>query len=164
MPAALGQALPAYETRAADDGELLIRGPGMFDAYLSPWQPRDEVTKDGWFATGDFVEIMDDGTIVMHGRKKSVINIGGMKVFPEEIEAVLNTHPAIEKSRVFSESHPTLGSYPAAEVIIKDGCEIPNPAEIRKHCLGKLSSYKFPMRVERVNSIALTASGKVKRL
>jgi len=164
MPAALGQALPAYETKAADDGELLIRGPGMFDAYLSPWQTRDEVTTDGWFATGDFVAIMDDGTIVMHGRKKSVINIGGMKVFPEEIEAVLNTHPAIEKSRVFPESHPTLGSYPAAEVIIKDGCEIPNPAEIRKYCFGKLSSYKLPMRVEAVNSIALTASGKVKRL
>ena len=163
IPAALGQALPAYETKTAEDGELLIRGPGMFDAYLSPWQTRAEITKDGWFATGDLVEISEDGTIVMHGRKKSVINVGGMKVFPEEIEAVLNTHPAIAKSRVFPERHPTLGSYPAAEIILKEGAKLPNPAEIRKHCLGKLSSYKLPMRVEAVNSIAMTASGKVKR-
>jgi len=163
-PAALGQALPAYETKIASDGELFIRGPGMFDAYLSPWQPREDVARDGWFATGDLVEITDDGTIVMHGRKKSVINVGGMKVFPEEIETVLDSHPSIMKSRVFPERHPTLGSYPAAEVVVKDGCELPNPAEIRKHCLGKLSPYKLPMRVAAVNSIALTASGKVKRL
>lgn len=164
IPAALGQTLPAYEAKAGDDGELLIRGPGMFDAYLSPWQPRDGITEDGWFATGDLVEIMDDGTIFMHGRKKSVINVGGMKVFPEEIEAVLNAHPAVSKSRVFPERHPTLGSYPAAELLLNDGASLPNPAEIRKHCLGKLSPYKLPMRVEAVNSIALTASGKVKRL
>ena len=163
IPTALGQALPAYETKTADDGELLIRGPGMFDAYLSPWQTRDEIAEDGWFATGDLVDISEDGTIVMHGRKKSVINIGGMKVFPEEIEAVLNTHPSIGKSRVFPERHPTLGSYPAAEVVLEEGAVLPNPAAIRKHCLGKLSSYKLPMRVEAVNSIAMTASGKVKR-
>ena len=164
MPTALGQALPAYETKAAADGELLIRGPGMCDAYLSPWKTLEEITCDGWFATGDFVKITDDGTIFMYGRKKSVINIGGMKVFPEEIEAVLNNHPAIHRSRVFPEAHPSLGSYPAAEVIVNDGCELPKPAEIRKHCQGKLSSYKLPMRVLAVNSIALTASGKVKRL
>ncbi len=164
IPTALGQTLPAYEIKTAADGELLIRGPGMFDAYLSPWQLRDEVTHEGLFATGDLVEIMADGTILMHGRKKSVINVGGMKVFPEEIEEILNTHPAIAKSRVFPELHPTLGSYPAAEVILTDSAKLPNPAEIRKHCLDKLSSYKLPMRVEAVNSIALTASGKVKRV
>ncbi len=163
IPAALGQVLPAYETKTAADGELLIRGPGMFDAYLSPWQTRDAITKDGWFTTGDLVEISEDGTIVMHGRKKSVINVGGMKVFPEEIEGVLNTHPAVAKSRVFPERHPTLGSYPASEIILEEGASLPTPAEIRKHCLGKLSSYKLPMRVEAVNSIAMTASGKVKR-
>ena len=162
IPTALGHALPAYEARTAADGELLIRGPGMFDAYLSPWQPRGEITTDNWFATGDLVEISDDGTIIMHGRKKSVINVGGMKVFPEEIEEILNTHPAIAKSRVFPERHPTLGSYPAAQLVLQSGEKLPNPAEIRKHCLGKLSAYKIPMLVEAVNSIALTASGKVK--
>ncbi len=93
MPAALGQPLPAYRIKAAHDGELLIRGPGMFDAYLSPWQPRDKITEDGWFATGDLVEITSDNTVVMRGRKKSVINVGGMKVFPEEIEVVSRLPP-----------------------------------------------------------------------
>ena len=106
---------------------------------------------------------MDDGTVIMHGRSKSVINVGGMKVFPEEIEAVLNTHPAIEKSRVFPERHPALGSYPGAEVIVRTGHKLPTLLELRGHCRDKLASYKIPMRLAAVNSIALTASGKVKR-
>lgn len=164
LPTALGQPLASYEVKANPDGELLIKGPGMFDAYLSPWQPRAEILTDGWFATGDLVEIMDDGTVIMHGRSKSVINVGGMKVFPEEIEAVLNTHPAIETSRVFPERHPALGSYPSAEVIVRAGHKPPTLLELRNHCRDKLAAFKIPMRLEAVNSIARTASGKVKRL
>jgi len=163
IPTALGQPLPGYQAKATEDGELLLKGPGMFDAYLSPWQPRSEILKDGWFATGDLVEILDDGTVVMHGRSKSVINVGGMKVFPEEIEAVLNAHPAVERSRVFPGKHPTLGSFPCAEVIVADGHVLPSLREIRLHCLESLASYKIPMRLEEVNSIALTANGKIKR-
>ncbi len=135
----------------------------MFDAYLSPWQPREEITSDGWFATGDLVDISADGTVIMRGRKKSVINVGGMKVFPEEIEAVLDTHPSIERSRAFPGQHPTLGSYPVAEAVVKRGCKIPLPAELRQYCTGKLSPFKIPVRLTEVNSIALTASGKVRR-
>ncbi len=163
LPTALGQPLPGYQAMAAPTGELLLKGPGMFDAYLSPWQPRAEILQDGWFATGDLVEILEDGTVIMRGRSKSVINVGGMKVFPEEIENALNDHPAIALSRAFAGAHPTLGSFPCAEVIVKEGHRLPTPAEIRAHCKDRLSAHKIPMRVEEVKTIALTASGKLKR-
>ncbi|MGJ8644963.1 MAG: class I adenylate-forming enzyme family protein [Luteolibacter sp.] len=163
LPEALGQPLPGYEVKVAEDGELLLKGPGMFDAYLVPWQRRAGILRDGWFCTGDLAELLEDGTVVMKGRKKSVINVGGMKVFPEEIEAVLNTHPAVARSRVFAEKHPTLGSFPCAEVILKEGEEMPPIREIRSCCMEKLASYKIPLKFSEVGSIELTASGKVKR-
>lgn len=163
LPEALGQPLSCYEVKVAEDGELLIKGPGMFDAYLLPWQKREETLRDGWFCTGDLVELLEDGTVVMLGRKKSVINVGGMKVFPEEIEAVLNAHPAVARSRVFAELHPTLGSFPCAEVIVEKGEEMPPLRELRSHCMQKLASYKIPLRFSEVGAIELTASGKIKR-
>jgi len=163
LPNALGQPLPDYQAMAAEDGELLLKGPGMFDAYLSPWQVREEILRDGWFSTGDLVEILEDGTVIMRGRSKSVINVGGMKVFPEEIENVLNEHPAIALSRAFAGEHPTLGSFPCAEVIVTEGQHLPTPVEIRTYCRERLSAHKIPMRVTEVKTIALTASGKVKR-
>ena len=164
LPTALGQPLPAYQAMAAPDGELLLKGPGMFDAYLDPWQTRAEILHDGWFATGDLVEIHEDGTVIMHGRSKSVINVGGMKVFPEEIENALNDHPSVALSRAFAGEHATLGSFPCAEVIVNEGHRLPTPAGIREHCKERLSPHKIPMRVDEVKTIALTASGKVKRV
>jgi long-chain acyl-CoA synthetase len=163
QPTALGQPLPAYEVQASASGELLLRGPGMFDAYLIPWQPRDTVLQGGWFATGDLVEISDDETVTLLGRSKSVINVGGMKVFPEEIEAVLNHHPAIRRSKVRAETHPTLGAFPSAEIEIQDGANAPSTREMRAFCLDKLASYKIPMQIDVVPQIALTASGKIRR-
>lgn len=156
-PGALGQPLPDYKVKE-QDGELLIKGPGMFDAYLVPWQPRN----DEWFATGDLVTI-EDNTITMEGRLKSVINVAGMKVFPEEIENVLNTHPDITESRVFAEKHATLGSYPCAEVVVTEGASPPTMRELRSFCEKNLASYKLPMQVRQVTGIPRTASGKIKR-
>ncbi|WP_411827556.1 class I adenylate-forming enzyme family protein [Luteolibacter sp. AS25] len=158
-PTALGQPLEPYKIAITSSGELTIKGPGMFDAYLLPWQPR----KDGYFATGDLCEELTDGTLVLKGRSKSVINVGGMKVFPEEIEAILNSHPSIRLSRVFPQDHPTLGSFPCAEIILEDGKATPSPIELRTHCSKHLSSYKIPMKIQMINSIALTPSGKIKR-
>jgi len=169
IPTALGQVQSAYEWKVVphgeDDqiGELLIRGPGMFDAYLSPWQTREELTDDGWFSTGDLVEELEGGTLIMRGRSKSVINVGGMKVFPEEIEAVLNGHPAIARSRVYAGHHPTLGGFPTGEYILKDGHDTPMMSELMKHCGAQLATYKIPMQMKAVDHIDLTASGKVKR-
>ena len=163
LPTALGQPLPSYEIKASPSGELLIKGPGMFDAYLIPWQTRAEILIEGWFATGDLVDISADSTVTLLGRSKSLINVGGMKVFPEEIEAVLDTHPAIVRSRVYAENHPTLGSFPCAEIIPAEPAAMPTLREIRLWCMERLATYKIPMKLDTVASIPLTASGKVKR-
>ena len=166
---ALGQVLPSYDWKVESNdgsteiGELFLRGPGMFNAYLSPWQTREEMNPDGWFATGDLVEKLENDTLIMRGRSKSVINIGGMKVFPEEIEAVINEHSQIKQSRVFAKSHPALGSYPCAELIPIDGKVFPSVQELRSHCAQHLATYKIPMQFQQVDAINLTASGKVKR-
>lgn len=170
-PTALGQTLPDYEWKinasggdsTSPVGELMLRGPGMFDAYLSPWQTRAQVTTDDWFATGDLVEEQANQTLIMRGRSKSVINVGGMKVFPEEIEAVLNDHPSIDRCRIFAKEHAMLGSYPAGEYVLSSGEKPLTLRDVREYCESRLTSYKIPIVMTPVKAIDLTASGKVKR-
>ena len=171
-PTALGQTLPDYEWKidladeglaSASIGELMLRGPGMFDAYLSPWQTREQVTHDGWFATGDLVEKQTNQTLIMRGRSKSVINVGGMKVFPEEIEAILNNHPSIDRCRIWGKEHAMLGAYPAGEYTLTRGEKPLTIRDVREYCESRLANYKIPMAMTLVKTIHLTASGKVKR-
>ncbi|MGB6220664.1 class I adenylate-forming enzyme family protein [Haloferula sp.] len=170
-PTSLGKALPAYEIQLIDEsghdvaentaGELHIRGPGLLDAYLVPWNPQP--LADGWFASGDLVVRDPEGYLTLVGRKKSVINVAGMKVFPEEIEAILNLHPEVERSRVLGKEHPQMGQIPVAEIIPADPSHPPKPVTLQKHCRQHLSAYKVPMRFSFVDSLPLTASGKIKR-
>jgi len=172
-PMAVGRPLPAYDVELRDDegmpvmigrtGELWIKGPGMFDAYLSPWQTCEEICVDGWFATGDIAATDSAGRVYLKGRKKSVLNIGGMKVFPEEVELVLNRHVAVESCRVFGVAHGVTGTLPVAEVILKDDANV-TPRELIKWCREVLSVYKVPVRMQFVESLPTTASGKIRRV
>lgn len=172
-PTAVGRPLPAFDVELRDEeglavsigtlGELWIKGPGMFDAYLSPWQTVDEICIDGWFATGDLAVTDAAGRIYLRGRKKSVINVGGMKVFPEEIEAVIERHPAIRRCRVSGGPHTVLGTVPIADVILIDG-EKMESKELIQWCRTSLSPYKIPVRVKFVEHLPITASGKVRRI
>ena len=79
---------------AGIQGELFLKGPGMFDAYIDPWQTREQVTAlDGWFGTGDIARMDSDGYVSILGRSRTVINVGGMKFFPEEVERCIGTVP-----------------------------------------------------------------------
>ncbi|MBK1815857.1 AMP-binding protein [Luteolibacter yonseiensis] len=172
-PTAVGRPLPAYDVELRDDeglpvaigktGELWIKGPGMFDAYLSPWQTVDEICVDGWFATGDLAETDAAGRIYLRGRKKSVLNVSGMKVFPEEIEAAIERHPAVKRCRVAGMPHTILGTVPAAEVILENG-EVLKPRQLIEWCRKSLSIYKVPVHVKFVSNLPLTASGKIRRV
>lgn len=172
VPDSVGKPLPAFDVELRDDegsvvtaetiGELWIKGPGMFDAYLSPWQRVDEVCVDGWFSTGDLAEADTAGRIFIRGRKRSVINVSGMKVFPEEIEAVLLQHPAIAACRVHGTKHPMLGMIPVAEIVLREEFA-PLPRELAEWCRERLSAYKVPARFSCVAQLELTASGKIRR-
>ena len=170
-PAALGKPLPDYEVRLLDDagrevpdgtpGEFHVRGPGLLDAYLVPWNPSP--LQDGFFASGDLVVRDADGHLTLAGRKKSLINVAGMKVFPEEVEACLDAHPAVRRSRVSAADHPHMGQIPVAEIIPADPANPPHPAALQKHCRATLSAYKVPFRFHFVDQLPLTASGKLRR-
>lgn len=169
-PTAVGKPLPSFgislrgddgqEVASAEIGELWLKGPGLFDAYLSPWQTKEDVCRDGWFATGDLAQRNPDGVLFLRGRTKSVLNVAGMKVFPEEIEAVLNQHPAVKRSRAFGRGHAAFGSVPVAEVELLESVA---PRDLRAWCRDRLSAFKVPVAIQAVDAIALTASGKVKR-
>ncbi|WP_395737828.1 class I adenylate-forming enzyme family protein [Prosthecobacter sp.] len=161
-PTSIGQPLPAFEVKL-EDGELMLRGPGVFDAYLTPWQPRESVLRDGWFATGDIAEQDDDGCFYLRGRVRSVINVGGLKCFPEEVEAVLCSHAGVKAARVSGRAHPALGAMPAAEIIPQDADAPPKVIELRKLCQERLSAYKVPLFYTFVSELPLTASGKLRR-
>jgi long-chain acyl-CoA synthetase len=161
-PTSIGKPLPAFEVKL-DDGELMLRGPGVFDAYLTPWQPREAVLRDGWFATGDIAERDEDGCLHLRGRVRSVINVGGLKCFPEEVEAVLCSHPDVNAARVTARAHPVLGAMPVAEIIPHNAASPPAVIELRKLCQERLSAYKVPLFYTFVSALPLTPSGKLRR-
>jgi acyl-CoA synthetase (AMP-forming)/AMP-acid ligase II len=144
-------------------GELWLRGPGMFDAYLTPWCERAELTDGGWFATGDLASLDENGYVYLRGRRKSVINFGGIKFFPEEVEAVLNTHPAVRESRVSGEPHARWGAVAVAEIVARDAAKPPAAAALLKYCRERLAGYKLPVRFQLVAELPRTASGKLRR-
>lgn len=143
-------------------GRLAIRGPGLFDAYLKPWQTSGQVMSSGWFLTGDLAYRQADGRVTICGREKTMINVSGNKAFPEEIESVLNTHPDIVACRVFGQVHPLLGEVVCAEVVLTQQAEW-NEEAVLQFCRQRLSTYKVPLRLQTVTQISCTASGKVKR-
>lgn len=172
-PEAVGYALPDYEVEILNDtgaiqppevvGHLAMRGPGMFDAYLEPPKGRGEVMENGWFMTGDLASKQKDGLIKIEGRKKSMINVSGNKVFPEEVEAVLNQHEAVRMSRVSGFQHRFLGECVQAEVILENGHEVDIEALI-SFCRERLSTYKVPQKIQFVAELPMTDSGKLLRM
>jgi long-chain acyl-CoA synthetase len=167
-PTAVGHPQPGFDLKidapdAEGIGEVLLRGPGMFDAYLQPWQPRDEVLDHGWFRTGDLGSLDESGCLTLRGRLKSVINVAGLKCFPEEIEAVLNAHPLVKESRVFARPHVETGSIPSAEIVPASPEQAVAAPALISHCRQHLAAYKIPLRYEFVAAVARTASGKILR-
>jgi long-chain acyl-CoA synthetase len=90
-----------------------------------------------------------------------VLNVGGMKVFPEEVEAVLDRHPSVKRSRVIGREHPILGAVPVAEIVAANGAL--SPVDLKAWCRQSLSAYKVPVAFRQVDAVPLTASGKVRR-
>ena len=171
-PEAIGRPVSGFEAMIVDEamkelpqgetGQLVLRGPGMFSGYLNPPRLCREILRDGWFLTGDLGHRDSGGRIVLDGRTSSVIHIAGHKVFPEEIAGVLDQHPAVLRSRVFSRPHPQMGESVCAEVQLRNGSG-PAPAEeILAFCRRQLSSHKIPTSLEFVAQVSMTTSGKVR--
>lgn len=171
-PDAVGYPLPDYEVEILDEennplpigsiGHLAIKGPGMFDAYLTPPTLKKDILKNGYFLTADFASKSIDGLIKIAGREKSMINVSGNKVFPEEVEKVLETLKEIKLARISGVPHPLMGQIIQAEIVLNDGATI-DVEEVLTFCRKQLSTYKIPQRLTIVDSLPITGSGKLQR-
>jgi acyl-coenzyme A synthetase/AMP-(fatty) acid ligase len=172
LPArSVGRVVPGYEVTVFSDeghrlpsgsqGEIGLRGDGLFSAYYAPWRLREHVARDGWFLTGDIGRLDHDGALFLEGRKKAVIFVAGLKFFPEEVEECINQFPGVTESRVFGAAHARLGQVPLAEVVFATSS--PDLDGLRTHCARALSPYKVPVEFTVVAATAKTPGGKILR-
>ncbi|EDP75577.1 fatty acid--CoA ligase family protein [Hydrogenivirga sp. 128-5-R1-1] len=134
------------------NGELWLRSKTQVLGYLNA--PMDSFTEDGWFKTGDLVEITDDGYIRIIGRSKEIINVGGEKVLPQEVETIILEIPEVIDCIVYGERNPITGQTVVADVVIKDGIDKKEAKrKIRKHCIKKLDNYKVPTKINFLEEI-----------
>ncbi len=174
-PESVGPVRPEYEVTLLDDegnpvtspgertGELHLDGPGLFDAYLHPWKPREQVCGPHGFATGDQVRMDGDGDLFLVGRRANRINRAGNKFFCEEVEQVLNRHPDVQESRVYGKPHPKLGELPYAQIVVREPDAMPTDSQLDEHCRAHLAEYKIPRSFEQVSEVPRTPTGKIKR-
>jgi acyl-CoA synthetase (AMP-forming)/AMP-acid ligase II len=150
---------------AADTGELLVRGPLLFDGYFDdPASTAAAFAEDGWFRTGDVAAVVGDGYLSIVGRVRDVIRTGGESVAPAEVEAVLADFPGIADIAVVGLPDPEWGEVVCAVVVMSDGTPAPTVDEIVGHCGPRLAKFKRPRRVEAVGEIPRTpATNQVQR-
>ncbi|HYB54986.1 MAG TPA: fatty acid--CoA ligase family protein [Alphaproteobacteria bacterium] len=151
-----------FQTRIVDN-VLHIRSESNMVGYLNAPSPIDE---DGWMNTGDMVE-MRDGMVRFLGRTSEVLNVGGQKVFPAEVENVLLGAEGVVEATVFGRRHPLLGQAVCARVSLSRGEDAEAAAQrLRLYCLERLAKFKVPMRIEVVQHSVQTneRSKKVRRL
>jgi acyl-CoA synthetase (AMP-forming)/AMP-acid ligase II len=147
-----------YETRVVD-GILQIRSRSLVMGYLNAPLP---VTEDGWLITGDAV--LEDGEYVRFlGRQSDLINVGGEKVYPAEVEGVIEGLDRVAEATVYGEPNALAGQIVCARVTAADGDGDGLPAEVKRHCRAHLERFKVPMRVEVVESLGHSDRFKKRR-
>jgi acyl-CoA synthetase (AMP-forming)/AMP-acid ligase II len=159
-PASVGQPMEGVAFRIAENGELLVAAPSMFSEYLGEGRA---LLKDGFFATGDIGRIDDCGNLTITGRLKLLIDVGGLKVNPIEVEEVLSAHPAVAACIVVPLRVSQTVHRLRAIVTPSGAGPAPSPEELRRFCRERLTPYKIPRVFEMRPSLPLSATGKVLR-
>ncbi|MFA5884653.1 MAG: AMP-binding protein [Acidimicrobiia bacterium] len=144
-------------------GEVVIRGPAVAEHYLGAPEATAAAFTDGWFRTGDQGVLDPDGCLTLTGRLKEIINRGGEKVAPREIDDVLLAHPEVEQAVAFAVAHPRLGEEVGAAVVLRDGAIVTGP-QLRVFAAERLAAWKVPRRVVVLDEIPRGATGKLDRL
>ena len=143
------------------DGEIWIRGPQVMRGYLNrPADTQAVLDGDGWFRSGDIGHVDADGQVFIVDRLKELIKYKGMQVPPAELEAVLLSHPAVADAAVVPLPDAEAGEIPRAFVVLKGAA---TAEELMAHVAGKVAPYKKVRRVEFVDAIPKSASGKILR-
>jgi len=162
----VGFPLPGVEVRLDDSGEVLLRGPNVFDGYFERESATAEAFRDlgdggrPWFASGDLGADEDD-YLVIRGRSKELIISGGFNVYPTEVEDVLARHPGVAEVAVTGTPSDEWGEVVTAWVV-PDGTP-PTVEGLRTFCDGRLAPFKQPRLIRVVDALPRNAMGKVVR-
>ena len=146
-----------------DTGEIVIRGPNVTAGYENNTQANAEGFSHGWFRTGDQGVIDADGYISLTGRLKEIINRGGEKISPREVDEVLMDHPAVAQVVCFGMPHPKLGEEVAAAVVLREG-QHATERELRAFVSARAADYKVPKTILFMDEIPKGATGKLQRI
>jgi acyl-CoA synthetase (AMP-forming)/AMP-acid ligase II len=130
--------------------------------YIDAPSLNEAAFADGWFRTGDLASLDEDGFLTLRGRKKELINRGGEKIAPAEIDDALMRHPAVAEAAAFAVPHPRLGEDVAAAVVLRQGLTA-TPAELRNFLSGELAWFKIPRRILFRDHLPKGLTGKIQR-
>jgi acyl-CoA synthetase (AMP-forming)/AMP-acid ligase II len=150
-----GRHLPVGER-----GEVVIKGPNVIRGYENNPEANATSFVDGWFRTGDQGVLDADGYLTLVGRIKELINRGGEKISPREIDEVLLAHPKVAEAVCFGVPHPTWGEEVAAAVVVREPV---SEADLLAFCRERLADYKRPKQIHITETIPRTATGKIQR-
>ena len=147
-------------------GEVIVRGPSVIGAYAAAPEINGQAFIDGWLRTGDLGTLDPDGYLFLTGRSKEIINRGGEKISPAEIDEILNAHPAVAEGVAFALPDERLGEEVAAAVVLRDGLppSAQMEAELREFCAARLASFKVPRRIVFPTAMPKSATGKTLRI
>ncbi len=159
-PGSAGRPIPGMELRITDN-VIEVRGPSLFDGYEIDGKLYEPHAAPTWFNTGDIGQIDNDGYLTVHARRSDLIISGGENVYPAEIEAVLERHPAIAEAGVFAISDPEWGQRVAAVVVARTSPL--NNADLDTWCTQHLAAFKCPKRWCWAKTLPRTATGKLQR-
>ena len=153
-----GELLPPGST-----GEIVIRGPNVTPGYVNNPKANAEAFRDGWFRTGDQGVIDAEGYLSITGRLKEIINRGGEKVSPREVDEILMDHPAVAQVVAFGMPHDKLGEEVAACVVLREG-QAATERELQQFVASRVADFKVPRKIVFVEEIPKGATGKLQRI
>ena len=146
-----------------ETGEIVIRGPNVTRGYENNPKANAEAFADGWFRTGDQGVMDADGYLSITGRLKEIINRGGEKVSPREVDEILMDHPAVAQVVCFGMPHPKLGEEVAAAVVLREGAAV-TERELQAFVGTRAADFKVPKKILFMDEIPKGATGKLQRI
>ncbi|WP_455660830.1 AMP-binding protein [Pradoshia sp.] len=154
-----GESLPPGER-----GEILVKNPAVFKGYYKNKEATAESLLDGWVRTGDIGSLDEEGYLYFHGRWKEMIKSSGFSIFPEDVEALLNEHPAIWQSAVIGVPDEQKGETVKAFIVLKPGLKHkPTVNELKAWARLKMAVYKAPTDIEYIDQLPAASTGKILR-
>ena len=141
-------------------GEIVARGPNVFEGYRNDPVFTAKVLRGGWLRTGEVASIDEEGYIYVVDRKRDTLTVEGIPISPREIENTLCEHPSVKEAAVVPRPDYTMGEVPVAVVVLREGASV-DPEEILGHCRRNMAPFKVPRAIEFVPALPRNAQGKV---